>query len=260
MPMVSASLFFIRTSSDLIKGNQSTVHSVLMAILTHWYAQLFNVQLNLHFLPLFLSTNFLVYLFISRCSCLRNKASLHETYKKIWLIQVQRSPPQDRHFENSFQIHNVFYVTIPQTSRKLVPSTFSPPCAVQVASSKERLLYFTLQLIKVRDTTINELSYVRRITCRILGRICALRCCKIWRTPDLAHPRSFTDLYLHSIIGNNIGGYFLGEDRTFFSPLGTGHELHFHASFGIVLITIIKAAVSREGYFLRRLLSVVVID
>ena len=76
----------------------------------------------------------------------------------------------------------------------------------------------------------------------------------------MAHPPSFTDLYWHSITGNNIGGYFLGEDRKFFSPLGTGHELHFHASFGIVLITIMKAAVSREGYFLRRLLSVVVID
>lgn len=43
-----------------------------------------------------------------------------------------------------------------------------------------------------------------------------------------------TDLYLHFIIGNDIGGYFLGEDRKFFSPLGIGHELHFHASFGIV--------------------------
>lgn len=76
----------------------------------------------------------------------------------------------------------------------------------------------------------------------------------------MAYPPSFTDLYWHSIIGNNIGGYFLGEDRKFFSPLGTGHELHFHASFGIVLITIMKAAVSREGYFLLSLLRVVVID
>ena len=76
----------------------------------------------------------------------------------------------------------------------------------------------------------------------------------------MTHPPSFTDLYWHSIIGNNIGGYFLGEDRKFFSPLGTGHELHFHASFGIVLITIMKAAVSREGYFLLSLLRVVVID
>ena len=142
MRTAGASLYSIRTSSDVIKGNQATVHSVLMAIsaiLTHWYARLFNFQLNLHFLPLLLSTNFLVYLFISRCSCLRNKAFLHETYKKIWLIQVQRSPPQDRHFENCCQIHNVFYVTLPQMSRQPVPSTFSPPCAVQL--HLERILH-----------------------------------------------------------------------------------------------------------------------
>ena len=161
-----------------------------------------------------------------------------------------------------FQIHNVLHVNVLQMSRKLVPSILSPPCAVDSRAGciLERILYFTLQLIKVRKTTIREISYVRRITYRILGRICALRCCKIWRIHDLAHPPIFTDLYWHSIIGNNIGGYFLGEDRKFFSPLGTGHELHFHASFGIVLVTIIKAAVSREGYFLLSLLRVVVID
>ena len=121
-----------------------------------------------------------------------------------------------------FQIHNVLHVNVLQMSRKLVPSILSPPCAVDSRSGciLERILYFTLQLIKVRKTTIREISYVRRITYRILGRICALRCCKIWRIHDLAHPPIFTDLYWHSIIGNNIGGYFLGEDRKFFFSAG----------------------------------------
>ena len=57
---------------------------------------------------------------------------------------------------------------------------------------------------------------------------------------DLAHPPG----YLYSIIGNNIGGYFRGQERPCFSPLVTAYELHFHASFSIVLITAIKDAVS----------------
>ena len=47
------------------------------------------------------------------------------------------------------------------------------------------MLYFTLQLIKVRETTINELSYVRRITYRILGRFCAIRCIVFFPTSEL---------------------------------------------------------------------------
>ena len=57
---------------------------------------------------------------------------------------------------------------------------------------------------------------------------------------DLANPPG----YLHAIIVNNIGGYFRGQERPCFSPLVTAYKPHFHASFGIVLITAIKDAVS----------------